>query len=588
MANFSANITIPGNRNAMMTSYRGTDFFTPDHIPGPDFYLILNSDCNTKFLRLMKKQLVILIYVVTAAILPAISQTGSDNILRTLEGINEDVLKAQLGILASDWMEGRGTATKGDYMASDYIAGQLRLYGIAPGGDPSWERTGTGTTGSPDRTYFQNFTLIKTTQSENPLLKIIVSSGKDHIRSTSFESGTDFRVSYTEQSVETEAPVVFVGYGIRNEKLRIDDWGDNDLRGKFILRIAGSPGFLEDKMSNTGQVNLSRDAERIARQSGAAGIIEFDPSVTVSGSINRNPLADMAPAEGRPSYGRPAADYSLPSAKKPDSFLRMVISARAADELFSGTGFSVEDFILKSKKSHVKAPELPADRKIYLRTSVKTEIVRVRNVIGIIEGKDPSQIIVAGAHYDHMGMWNGYIWNGADDNGSGTVGIMTIAKAIMETGIKPEKTIVIALWAAEEEGLLGSKHFVSNLPWPVKNVRLNLNFDMISRYVSEKEPAKAYMVYSDAFTGFKAMTERNLKTYGIDLDIEFQPSSNPPGGSDHRSFVDAGIPIMRFKPGHREEYHTPDDEVETLDWDIMEKIIKISFANVWELANSEW
>jgi aminopeptidase-like protein len=84
------------------------------------------------------------------------------------------------------------------------------------------------------------------------------------------------------------------------------------------------------------------------------------------------------------------------------------------------------------------------------------------------------------------------------------------------------------------------------------------------------------------------MTIANLQKSGIDLIIDYQPSTDPPGGSDHRTFVAAGIPIMRFKPGHREEYHTPVDEIDTIDWDIMEKIIQISFANVWELANNDW
>jgi Zn-dependent M28 family amino/carboxypeptidase len=265
-----------------------------------------------------------------------------------------------------------------------------------------------------------------------------------------------------------------------------------------------------------------------------------------------------------------------------------MVSPGTADELFRGSGLNTEEYISKSADSYVKPQADLTGKKIYLKTTVKTETVLVRNVIGIIEGKDPSQIIVAGAHYDHMGMWNGYVWNGADDNGSGTVGIMTIAKAVMETGVKPEKTIIIALWAAEEEGLLGSRHFVANLPFPANNIRLNLNFDMISRYVSEKEYKKAYMVYTDAYPGFKTMTEKNLKSYGIDLDVEYQPSADPPGGSDHRSFVDAGIPILRFKPGHREEYHTPADDISTVDWDIMLKIVRIGFANIWELANSKW
>jgi Zn-dependent M28 family amino/carboxypeptidase len=187
-----------------------------------------------------------------------------------------------------------------------------------------------------------------------------------------------------------------------------------------------------------------------------------------------------------------------------------------------------------------------------------------------------------------MGILNGYTWNGADDNGSGTVGVLTIAKATMETGNKPDKTLIFALWTAEEEGFLGSRYFVDNLTYPIKNLRLNINFDMISRYVSDNEPKKVAMIYTEAFPVFRIITEENLKIYGIDLDIDFQPSKDPPGGSDHRSFTAIGIPVMRFKPGHREEYHTPADETETVNWDIMEKIVKISFVNVWELANKDW
>jgi Zn-dependent M28 family amino/carboxypeptidase len=111
---------------------------------------------------------------------------------------------------------------------------------------------------------------------------------------------------------------------------------------------------------------------------------------------------------------------------------------------------------------------------------------------------------------------------------------------------------------------------------------------MISRYISEDKPDRVVMTYTASKNSFRNITASNLKKYDISLDVEYQPSDDPPGGSDHRSFVAAGIPIMRFKPGHREEYHTPADEVSTVDWDIMEKIVKISFLNTWELANTEW
>jgi Zn-dependent M28 family amino/carboxypeptidase len=96
------------------------------------------------------------------------------------------------------------------------------------------------------------------------------------------------------------------------------------------------------------------------------------------------------------------------------------------------------------------------------------------------------------------------------------------------------------------------------------------------------------MTYTSSYPWFRDLTAANLVKYGIDLDVEYQPSPDPPGGTDHRSFVEAGVPVIRFKPGHREEYHTPKDEIQTVNWDIMEKITKIGFLDVWELASSPW
>jgi Zn-dependent M28 family amino/carboxypeptidase len=111
---------------------------------------------------------------------------------------------------------------------------------------------------------------------------------------------------------------------------------------------------------------------------------------------------------------------------------------------------------------------------------------------------------------------------------------------------------------------------------------------MISRYIADDQPNKVVMTYTISKSSFRELTAENLKKYNINLDVDYQPSTDPPGGSDHRTFVAAGIPVMRFKPGHREEYHTPADEISTIDWDIMEKIIRISFLNTWKLANSEF
>jgi hypothetical protein len=515
--------------------------------------------------RKMKRKILIIFSLFIASVWSLTGQTSDDSFTRALNNINQSVLKAQLGFLASDLTEGREAGTKGEYLSADYIASILQLCGVKPGGDISRGRVTPSTSGSMDKTYFQNFLLIKTSSGEEQVMKVRLSDGKT-FKTISFTSNIDFSTRTADQDVEIEAPVVFVGYGFKNEKLRYDDFSKLDLKGKFILKILGNPGFARSLLTPSELSASSREAESMARKMGAAGIIEFDPNSIVVGTQPVNEFLNMSPSENNPAYGRPWADYSLPDKINTDNLLRISISAKTANEILKGTGFVLDDYIKKSESNNVNpVPELR-----------------------VIEGKNPDQVIVMGAHYDHLGAANGYTWNGADDNGSGTVGVMTIAKAIMETGTKPDKTIVIALWTAEEEGLLGSRYYVENLSYPLKNLRLNVNSDMISRYMSDNDPKKVSMIYTESYPGFRTITEKNIKKYGIDLNVDFQPSKDPPGGSDHRSFVEKGIPVMRFKPGHREQYHTPADEISTINWDIMEKIIKISFANIWELANSDW
>jgi hypothetical protein len=514
-------------------------------------------------------------------------QNDNDSFIKALNNIDQPVLKAQLGFLASDLTEGREAGKKGEYLASEYIASLLQLYGVKPGGDISRERGLTSLSGGNTKTFFQNFILLKTTPGDDQVLKIRTSEGST-ITTVNLPLNIDFSIRSANKNIEIEAPVVFVGYGFRNEKLKHDDFSKLDLKGKFILKLSGSPGFAKATLTPSELSAAAREVESFARKMGATGIIEFNPNSTIVGNQQQNEFLNMSPSENNPLFRREWADYSLPGKDAPDDFPRIAISVKTANEILKGTGFVLDDFIKKSETDQSFTLPVIKGKSIYVKTTVKQETVRARNVIGVIEGKNPDQVIVLGAHYDHLGSVNGYTWNGADDNGSGTVGVMTIAKAIMESGIKPDKTIIIALWSAEEEGLLGSRYYIANLPFPKANLRLNVNLDMISRYTADDDPKKVAMIYTESFQLFRSITEENLRKYDIDLTVDFQPSKDPPGGSDHRTFVEAGIPVFRFKPGNREEYHTPSDEISTVNWDIMEKIIKISLANIWELANNNW
>jgi hypothetical protein len=505
-----------------------------------------------------------------------------------LQAITTDAIKAQLGFLASDWTEGREAGEKGEYLSADYIASMLQLYGVKPGGDISRSYSLNKNASGNERSYFQNFVLLRTMVGKEQVFNVISTDGK-MMKTINFTYNVDFTFRPTDPGFEIEAPVVFAGYGYINNKLKYNDFDKLDVEGKFVLKITGVPKFVRETLNQEEIGSYASELESALKAMGAIGIIEVNPmATTVVGYPERRDFENMSPSEENPSSGKPYASYSIPGKKSPDNLIRIAVSLKTANEILKGSTIDLEEYIKKADYNEsFLIPQL-ADKAIYLKSTVTTTKIGVHNVLGVIEGNNPEEIIVLGAHYDHMGTWNKFIWNGADDNGSGTVGVMTLAKAIMGTGKKPEKTIIIALWTAEEEGLLGSRYYVQNLKFPVKNLRLNVNFDMISRYISDNEPKKVTMTYTGACPHFKDITVTNLKKYGIDLLVDYQPSADPPGGTDHRSFVAVGIPIMRFKPGHREEYHTPKDELDTIDWDMMEKIIRISFADVWELANSEW
>ena len=506
---------------------------------------------------------------------------------RGLQAITPDALKSQLGFLASDWTEGRMAGEKGELISADYIASLLQLSGVKPGGDLLRTVNLTNTPEISERSYFQTFILLKTIPGEEQVLRLKSIDGQ-LIKTSSFTYNVDFTLKAPSSSVEIEAPVVFTGYGFKNDRLKYNDIGKTDLKGKFILIVSGVPTFARGQITQAEIYSADRELEKMARDAGAVGIIEFNPNEKVVGNPARKDFSNMSPSEGIPRPFGTNAVYSVPGKKNADNLLRITVSAKTANEILSGSGIDIEDYIKKADTNTPYSFSPIIGKSIILKSACTTSSVAVRNVIGIIEGTNPDEVIVLGAHYDHLGMSNGYIWNGADDNGSGTVGVLTVAKAIMATGKKPGKTIIVALWTAEEEGLLGSRYYVQNLSYPLKNLKLNVNFDMISRYVNNEEPDKVTMTYTSSCTGFKDLTVSNLRKYGIDLIVDYQPSPDPPGGTDHRSFVAAGVPIMRFKPGHREEYHTPYDELSTVNWDIMEKIIKISFINIWDLANSKW
>jgi len=477
-----------------------------------------------------------------------------------LDAITKEAVQGQLEFLASDWTEGRATGTPGSYMAADYIASLFKVYGLQPAGDmvserPTRAQRMAGKRPKSYRTYYQGFDLIETRAGTDHELSLTETTAGG-TRTLNFAYQTDFSVQAPAVATEIEMPIVFVGYGLTDEENNYDDFKDVDVKNKIILRLSGYPG-QNDKESKaykalssewgTGRWTLMRAKNNRASELGVAAIIEVDPGADITAAWAAN--LPFRVNSGNFEGDEPRASFyetrmSLPGKELRNNTITLRVSDRVINELIKGTGVDMEAFVEKVKENMKPDSRVLAGKKIRVKTTVDSKLIRARNVVGVLPGKDTTEIIVIGAHYDHMGIHDGWIWNGADDNASGTVGVMSIAKACMATGEKPEKTIVFCAWTGEEKGLLGSRYFADH-PYNDAKMILNLNYDMISRdNTNDSLKNKCSMNYTKAYSVLKDLTEKNIEEYERDREVSFRPTARPRGGRKHSCFAAEHIAII--------------------------------------------
>lgn len=221
----------------------------------------------------------------------------------------------------------------------------------------------------------------------------------------------------------------------------------------------------------------------------------------------------------------------------------------------------------------------------------------MQNVLGYIPGKNTNEVVIIGAHYDHLGVrsngtTNDSIYNGADDNASGTSAVLQIAKAFIASGEKPERTIIFALWDGEEKGLLGSLYFVDEHmkyipvpfiePIPVKGY---INLDMIGRNKDENATTHVDAYITENKPVFREWIESGIEEYNLDLSPEYKSSRQMPGGSDHMPFDMKGIPYIFYITDLHEDYHRVSDHADKINYDKATTITKMAFLNLWNMAN---
>lgn len=521
---------------------------------------------------------------------------------RGLAVITESSVKGSLEFLSSDWTEGRAVGTKGAYMAADYIASMFQVYGIKPLGDELYTRVSRadrkkGIKPELYNTYFQNFSLIEYKAGDVQTLSLIdQSSGVERILELNYE--TDFYVRTSSVGQSSAAPLVFAGYGFSAEGY--DDLKKIDCKGKIAVILSGFPGHADEASAayekynpkeRYGKYYLEREKIDRLKDAGAVAVIKVeigaDPMITWA---KNNMYQDFGGVNEVDKYRNPyySTRLTMPGQSIDGGLPTFTVTPRVVETIFDGSDIDLQEFEEKAATELQAASQSLKGKSMAYKTTVESKVVKARNVLGYIEGERKDEFIVVGGHYDHLGMSEGIIYNGADDNASGTVGVMTIAKAVMATGKKPEKSIVFAAWTGEEKGLFGSKYFVQEAMKDGMDIDLYLNYDMISRNPEGDTLGNmAHMSYTKANAMIGETTTKNIEAYDINLDLDLRPQDRPGGGSDHAPFSAKDIPVFYFMAAMHPDYHKPTDELSKINWEKTCNIIKVGFLNVWDFANDD-
>lgn len=212
------------------------------------------------------------------------------------------------------------------------------------------------------------------------------------------------------------------------------------------------------------------------------------------------------------------------------------------------------------------------------------------NVLGMIPGERSDEYVVVGAHLDHEGMYpdvaGDNIYNGADDNASGVSAVLQIMKAFAQSGAKPKRNIIFALWDGEEQGLLGSLHFTANFN-DIKRIKGYINFDMVGRDNKPEDPTYMVYFYTESHPAFGAWLKDDIARYGLRLNPSYRPWDKPVGGSDNGSFAVKDVPIIWYHTDGHPDYNQPTDEAGLINYTKLTDITRAAFLSAWHLANVE-
>src|SRR5688500_18591209 len=490
------------------------------------------------------------------------------------EAITADQIKNYLYFVASDAMEGRDTPSRGLDVTAEFLKMNLSRWGFKPAGD--------------NGTYFQKIEL--TSESVDPANNILQVDGKNFNLTSDF-----FRLS---GNGSANALMVFAGHGWVIRSKNIDAYKDVDVKGKIVV-LAGQ-GLVSDTLvplpAGVSPADLTgtkgtdwADPLTYATAKGAAGIIVIgSPQVQTAWARLRLFLSrdNLYPTKLR-----------NPDAVDPRKLPVVLVSNAVANAIFAGAA-----------SGNDSPTPFAIDKTVSMTTMSRIQTKWTQNVVAVWEGRDPvlkNEMVAIGAHYDHVGVnpnapGEDKIWNGADDDGSGTVAVLSIAEALAKSRLRPKRSILLVWHAGEEKGLWGAEYFNKFPTVDIKKVIAQLNIDMIGR---SKKPGDTnpknvnltgenaiYVIGSEMMSSTLGAVTKGTNDAFMKLTYDYKyddPADTEKFffRSDHFHYAMNGIPIAFWFDGVHEDYHGAGDHADKIDYAKMQKVTRTIFLTMWELSD---
>lgn len=471
----------------------------------------------------------------------------SINILNAQESedVKMDCINAMHSITANDCLEydrfftseeceGRGPCSQGFELAANYVADHFCKIGL---------KTLTG-----DESYFQRFIIdrnyILDSNQYSMMVMLKAPGGKDTL-CINYDIGKDYLPAGVSSSCNITTNVVFAGYGITSEDNNWDDYKKVNVNDKVVLIVGGTPPLQDADFGSMHRIN--RKAE-MARSHGAKALLLVGNPI---GTISNN--------------------QSLPV---------VTISEQASDDLLKGTGRTIKDVKEKIREKQ-RTQSFELKNSIHLK--INAELINdceTMNIVGYVEGSDPvlkDEYIVLGAHVDHLGKVDDLVFYGANDNGSGSSVVMEVAEAFASLEYKPRRSVLFILFTGEEMGLLGSSYFVRNPIVPLSKIKAMINLDMVG-----SGNDAVMVVGGNSYPEFAQLIDTLSQQY---IHVPVKRGWTSPN-SDHYPFHNAGIPsVFLYALKGVPTYHSCDDKAETLDPEVMERVGRLVFLTIKEVAD---